>query len=64
MKQAQADEEVARKIEALRAQQKLEMSGLVLRIERNRAEHRCDRQCEWDPFVNWAVFWVLRRSFG
>ena len=38
---AQADEEVARKIEALRAQQKLEMGGLMLRIERNSAEHRC-----------------------
>jgi len=35
-----AEVEVARKVEALRAQQRLELEGLMLRIERNRAEHR------------------------
>ncbi|KAL1511732.1 hypothetical protein AB1Y20_005020 [Prymnesium parvum] len=38
--QAAAEQEMTRKLDALRAQQHLEMEGLRLRIQRNRAEHR------------------------
>eukprot|EP00966_Prymnesium_polylepis_P091935 2128262-Prymnesium_polylepis.1 len=37
---SQAEVEVGRKVDALRGQQRLEMEGLMLRVERNRAEHR------------------------
>ena len=37
---SEAEVEAERKIEALRAQQRLEMEGLMLRIGRSRGEHR------------------------